>query len=446
MVCKNTLKIKNLPKELTDAQKEDFARHFGASTIKVITSHSTGRSIVFAKFENNEVATAVMHRLHQTRVLNNIISVEYAPNDLLAGKQPSRPSEEPEVVTETKFYETFIKRINAFNDYVGFHQPPPPHLKYEYPKANRATVSNIAHALATVPKFYTQVLHLMNKMNLPPPFATVEQSAVPHQPSVPVSTQNPPTPKPSKNKSSSESELESDEDNKQTDIIPEKRVLPQKKVVKRPKFIKPQVNSIPSSSKPSEKPENVFEKSDVILDRKIELKVNADSLDNKQEQETRKTGSFGIMLPLVKPVEIEKVDKEETDKVEVKKKHITEDELLSNQIPLKDVGVLPVFKNYHPGTPTCRLYIKNIAKTVTQEDLEYIYSLYKLDETEDRPSQFDIRLMQEGRMKGQAFITLDTVEQAQKALEQTNAYILKDKPMVVVFAKSAPTPKNLKKD
>lgn len=43
--------------------------------------------------------------------------------------------------------------------------------------------------------------------------------------------------------------------------------------------------------------------------------------------------------------------------------------------------------------------------------------------------------MQEGRMKGQAFVTLQNVEQAQRALEETNGYILKDKPMVVHFAK-----------
>lgn len=43
--------------------------------------------------------------------------------------------------------------------------------------------------------------------------------------------------------------------------------------------------------------------------------------------------------------------------------------------------------------------------------------------------------MQEGRMKGQAFITLPNVAQAQLALNETNGYILKDKAMVVQFAK-----------
>lgn len=70
------------------------------------------------------------------------------------------------------------------------------------------------------------------------------------------------------------------------------------------------------------------------------------------------------------------------------------------------------------------------------KDLEYIYNRYK---SEKNP--LDIRLMQEGRMKGQAFVTLGTLEVAQQALKETNGFILKDKPLVVVFAKTAPTKK-----
>lgn len=33
------------------------------------------------------------------------------------------------------------------------------------------TFRNIMNAMASVPKFYEQVLHLMNKMNIPPPFS-----------------------------------------------------------------------------------------------------------------------------------------------------------------------------------------------------------------------------------------------------------------------------------
>lgn len=35
------------------------------------------------------------------------------------------------------------------------------------------------HAIATVPRLYVQTLHLMNKMNLPPPFGPVQSDSIP---------------------------------------------------------------------------------------------------------------------------------------------------------------------------------------------------------------------------------------------------------------------------
>ena len=46
--------------------------------------------------------------------------------------------------------------------------------------------------------------------------------------------------------------------------------------------------------------------------------------------------------------------------------------------------------------------------------------------------RFDIRLMKEGRMKGQGFIIFPTEEAAEKALHDTNGYVLNGKPMAVV--------------
>lgn len=50
------------------------------------------------------------------------------------------------------------------------NHPFPPNLKYKYPPPTVSTLNNIMNVLASVPKFYEQVLHLMNKMNLPTPF------------------------------------------------------------------------------------------------------------------------------------------------------------------------------------------------------------------------------------------------------------------------------------
>ena len=47
-----------------------------------------------------------------------------------------------------------------------------PKLKYDYPPINLTIIDNIVSALVNFPKFYTQTLHLMNKMNLPCPLVS----------------------------------------------------------------------------------------------------------------------------------------------------------------------------------------------------------------------------------------------------------------------------------
>lgn len=46
--------------------------------------------------------------------------------------------------------------------------------------------------------------------------------------------------------------------------------------------------------------------------------------------------------------------------------------------------------------------------------------------------RFDVVLMREGRMKGQAFIGLPSETSAAKALRDTNGFVLQDKPLIVV--------------
>ena len=53
--------------------------------------------------------------------------------------------------------------------------------------------------------------------------------------------------------------------------------------------------------------------------------------------------------------------------------------------------------------------------------------------------RYSIRVMQQGRMKGQAFVTFPTPQVAEEARALTNGYILNDKPMVVAFARAKAT-------
>ncbi|KAJ9576995.1 hypothetical protein L9F63_006432 [Diploptera punctata] len=368
-------------------------------------------------FESEKAATIALAQLHQMPILGHRISVEYArgtSDKVLSPVQKHNirhRKEEEEESKESckKHFQAFQHKLNNWNSSLNITQPAPSHLKYQYPPPTQMVLHNICCALASVPKFYTQVLHLMNKMNLPCPFdsSPFPEPDIMATPQVSEQSQNVLIPEASSDQDE-ESELESDGEGHTLlgEIIPPKRSLPQKpKKVKRPKFIKP----VPSSSvtvKPI-KPEQVFEKVEPVH-RKIELKfATVSEMDNIEKGSNKMMEASGT------------------------------EELASNRISSRDQKHLPVFKNYQPGIPSCRLYIKNLSKQVTERDLHYIYRRYLISEEEMGGTMFNVQLMKEGRMKGQAFITLQNVKQAEAALKETNGYILKDKPLVVQFARSA---------
>lgn len=109
----------------------------------------------------------------------------------------------------------------------------------------------------------------------------------------------------------------------------------------------------------------------------------------------------------------------------------------NNRLKISELKELPVYKKYERGEPNTRIYLKNLTKTVEESDLRYVYGRYVDWKNEAHVNAFDIRLMKEGRMKGQAFITLPNEDLASRALSETNGYLLKDKPIIISFARSA---------
>jgi len=65
-----------------------------------------------------------------------------------------------------------------------------------------------------------------------------------------------------------------------------------------------------------------------------------------------------------------------------------------------------------------------------EKDLEYIFGRYLKDE--EINEKLNIRLMTSGRMKGQAFVKLPTVEMATLLLKEVHGYILNDKAIIIV--------------
>lgn len=69
----------------------------------------------------------------------------------------------------------------------------------------------------------------------------------------------------------------------------------------------------------------------------------------------------------------------------------------------------------------------------------FITSLFFLSSFYPHSFSSSIKLMTSGRMKGQAFVSYSSTEEATEALEETNGYKLQDKPIVVVSSNYSTT-------
>jgi U11/U12 small nuclear ribonucleoprotein SNRNP65 len=190
-----------------------------------------------------------------------------------------------------------------------------------------------------------------------------------------------------------ESELESDtEDNTiLPEIIPTKRKrLQTTKRMKIPKFVKPIKNITSAVSTQKIKPEDIFEsiQRGETKNLKIELKTLDKPLDvtiANQDNDVMLDSGFGLIYPTNKNSEDKKNNEENVETP--KNKFITSEELATNRISANDQRVLPVFKNYHPGKPSNRLYIKNLTKQVEMKDLDYIYQRFVITGLKDVESE-----------------------------------------------------------
>eukprot|EP01130_Rhizamoeba_saxonica_P017317 TRINITY_DN8358_c0_g1_i1.p1 TRINITY_DN8358_c0_g1~~TRINITY_DN8358_c0_g1_i1.p1 ORF type:complete len:228 (-),score=64.40 TRINITY_DN8358_c0_g1_i1:58-741(-) len=114
---------------------------------------------------------------------------------------------------------------------------------------------------------------------------------------------------------------------------------------------------------------------------------------------------------------------------------ITLEELENNRMPTEEIIKIKYFTKYEPGEPSNKLYIKNLASDVTEEDMQYIYGRYFPSKT-IMQENMKIKLLKKGRLKGQCFITFPNRPLAKKALQETHGYILHEKPMVISFGRT----------
>lgn len=302
-----TLVVKHLPHELDAADRVDFLKHLGAVDVSSIISEQKKSSLTFARFRTPDEAKAVLKHLHQQEVWGRRLSVEFAKAKNALGKADHvvesnilPKAEDDDITAHRKIVDAYLRKLHSWTNALDFMQPPPLHLRYLYPPPTAQVLKNICRVMARSTKFYTQVLHLMNKMNLPCPFSDkfdVESDLVGDDFDEPEKTAA---------VSEEDSEMESDNDIPQT--MPQVKPVPKKQSSsKRLKFFH---SKVPRRKDPGEKqqplkPEQVFETTQLqASQRKIELKVPTDlsSLINCQET-IEVTESIRVMAEKSEPVE-----------------------------------------------------------------------------------------------------------------------------------------------
>ncbi|TNN72276.1 RNA-binding protein 40 [Liparis tanakae] len=458
-----TLLIRRLPAELRQDEKEDLLKYFGAESVRVFSNTGRLRHAAFATFRSEKSAAKALNRLHQLEVLDRTLVAEFAKcqDDVTVLKDPRVSDSGKQFKRDPKKQETKQPNIPLIEAGIapglGLTFQSNPTLKYLYPPPSNGILTNITHVLMSVPKFYVQfeLLPPAPPFPMPPPFP-------PDYPPLPEEEME--------LSSGEESEYESGDDEDKERIVRLMGLVNQ--ACKRPmrpktasKRKKPRIKDIlyapkpESQSAPALQPSDVFEQPHPAGQRKIEFHISVPEVaaivegsgpgqpdgdggeaDERElapssRREAVEAEGFGKLYPSAQAAQQEEEHSDEEQ--DLPSDVVSRKELEKGRLSRDEIKRMSVFKKYEAGEPTCRLYVKNIAKQVEEKDLKYIYGRFVNPLSEAERNMFDIVLMKEGRMKGQAFVGLPSEQSAEKALRETNGYVLYDKPLVVQFARSA---------
>lgn len=164
----NVLLVKNFPLIFNSSDRQEFLEHFGAVRICCLSSFKNQSNIIVADFGSNLQALQALQRLHQLEILARRLVVEYCPLELarLAFSDPTHAYEDKNDTDDG-----LLHGISPGKNQINYSLPLE-RLTYDYPPIDDTILMNINKTLLSVPAFYTQVLHLMNKMSLPCPMVS----------------------------------------------------------------------------------------------------------------------------------------------------------------------------------------------------------------------------------------------------------------------------------
>lgn len=283
----------------------------------------------------------------------------------------------------------------------------------DYPTVNEDIIGYICNVLRNNREFYQHVLDLMGKMKLEIPQNKSNENVGLDEIPIPESIPLPDEPMEDQ-ESSEESEIETQFEIQKDPYI-ERLVRKRKLEGSKQKIntLKKFKSSYLNKPKTGEELLNPFE-------RKILINCPA-SLNLKPSKNPK----------------IETKVLETKDEIRI----LTDEDLKNGRLNLEQLKEHLIFENYSPGVKSSKLYIKNLAKNVSEQDLQAIFWKY-VNESRD---EIEIKLLKIGKMRGQAFVIFKLFENPdkrevaenliEKAVMETNGYLLKNKPIFVVYGK-----------
>uniref|UniRef100_A0A1B0BY56 RRM domain-containing protein n=1 Tax=Glossina palpalis gambiensis TaxID=67801 RepID=A0A1B0BY56_9MUSC len=443
----NTILFKNIPKQITNVEDLLKSLNIPAKQVKPF-----GRKRVLITYEDAEKTEEALDTLKSLEINEKLCNVSLFTKEKINVNEKVVPKTKKILkinrLVQTSDYEydqlnttgesrkppvtpvkinKYVRKLYAVEGNLGFDQPPPPYLKYNYPVINANILNAISVALINDTRFYTQVLHLMNRMNLEPPFN------VAHRQSFRLAQ----------------------EKATQTDLIVSQRISRGDEALQESQKHKHLSDKAVLTK--SENSESELESSDDNSDKRTSQRLHRESLGKRKQNfndELLKKKARKVLHTVRKQNKhLQKtkiasssntVEGFQANQLRICSKKIAVNlkptnpqddlpslDLVNKKLASEELKSLPIYEKYSKGLPSNKLYIKNLHKNVTASDLRIIYKRYTTSDME-----LDIKVMQHGRMKGQAFVTFiekqptNLKEAIETALEATNGLLLQQKPMI----------------
>ncbi|KAK1293993.1 hypothetical protein QJS10_CPA16g01341 [Acorus calamus] len=417
-----TLLVRHLPEAIPEEILSRLFSYYGASTVRQCSAGRL-RNCAFVDFNDERLASQAQSQLHRLKFLGKVLSVERSGQPISKDERkevqysnvsafPQSSSLKDSPIIGCLSQATIAKSGFAsepISARLGVDYPFPPHLEYAYPPPDGNILTNIVNALIAVPRFYTQVLisvllyHKKTKLHfllLPHFFLLSSLGNFSHK-------------KPHfEDMDSEESEMESSEEDDAHGIHVRKR--PKREAIVGPGVDKgvahEAVGLKPAMLVPKEIP--VIKRKKPVIQFKCPSKPTQNISKGQNSDSKEETETVGDVLE--------------------PKACATPHEIESGKLPPEEILSRPMFKGYKAGEPDSVLYIKNLAKDFVEDDFFFIFgSLF--NSVEEARSSLSIKLMKEGRMRDQAFVTFPSIDLAKNALNLVHGYVFRGKPMIIQF-------------